>query len=442
MRGSWASKTEFILSCLGYAIGIGNVWRFPYLCYRNGGGAFLIPYLIMLVFCGIPLFFLEVSLGQFSGRGCVTVFQIAPLLKGAGLAIVLCNFVCVSYCNVIMAYSLLFLWNSLRSRLPWMNCGNKWNTERCLELGGQGSLIMNASARWRTSADEFFHNAILHISDGIDSPGGIVWPLFFSNLIAWIFIYAYIINGVKSVGKVVYFTATFPFVVLAVLFVRGITLPGAVDGIRFYILPQWSQLTNLEVWSDAAIQIFFSLGPGWGGLVNMASYNRFKNNTKTDSVLIPIVNSGTSIFAGFVVFSALGYLSYQTGLPVSTVATGGPGLVFITYPEAIAMLPFPQLWACLFFMMLFFLGVDTIFVQVETIVSAVLDELPRLRRHRRLFTAGLCFVMFLLSSSCTTQVSLRFLLELKKDKKNIIKYVILKYIGSGRSESFCPYKYY
>ncbi|XP_062705524.1 sodium-dependent proline transporter-like [Aedes albopictus] len=156
MRGSWASKTEFILSCLGYAIGIGNVWRFPYLCYRNGGGAFLIPYLIMLVFCGIPLFFLEVSLGQFSGRGCVTVFQIAPLLKGAGLAIVLCNFVCVSYCNVIMAYSLLFLWNSLRSRLPWMNCGNKWNTERCLELGGQGSLIMNASARWRTSADEFF----------------------------------------------------------------------------------------------------------------------------------------------------------------------------------------------------------------------------------------------------------------------------------------------
>lgn len=107
----------------------------------------------------------------------------------------------------------------------------------------------------------------------------------------------------------VYFTATFPYLILFVLFVRGITLPGAAKGIIFYIKPEWLRLLDLKVWADAAVQIFFSLGPGWGGIVNMASYNSFRNNAKGDAILIPIVNCSTSIFAGFVVFSVLGYLS-------------------------------------------------------------------------------------------------------------------------------------
>ncbi|XP_058840189.1 sodium- and chloride-dependent glycine transporter 1 [Topomyia yanbarensis] len=417
-RGSWASKTEFILSCMGYAIGIGNVWRFPYLCYRSGGGAFLVPYLLMLFLCGIPLFFLEVCLGQFSGTGCVTVFNIVPLLKGAGLAIVVINFICTAYYNVIIAYPILFLWKSLRAQLPWENCQNPWNTPRCLELNGPDDLevLMNnsmlaPSERMRTPADEFFHNDILQISDGIDSPGHIVRPLLVCDVIAWLVIFACLVNGVKSVGKVVYFTATFPFVILAVLFVRGMTLPGAMEGVRFYIMPKWNELSNLKVWADAAIQIFFSLGPGWGGIVNMASYNQFKNNTKFDAILIPIVNCGTSIFAGFVVFSVLGYLSHQTGLPVSTVATGGPGLAFVTYPEAIGMLPFPQLWACLFFVMLFLLGVDSMFVQIEAVLSSVVDVYPKLRIHKRWITFGTCFSMFLLSILFTTQGGM-YLLQL------------------------------
>lgn len=192
-----------------------------------------------------------------------------------------------------------------------------------------------------------------------ESPGGIVWPLFICNVVSWLIIYLCIMNGVKSVGKVVYFTATFPFVILGILFIRGVTLPGAIEGIKFYISPNWSQLTNLKVWADAAVQLFFSLGPGWGAIVNMASYNKFKNNTKWDAVLVPILNSSTSIFAGFVVFSVLGFLSHKTGIPVSVVANGGPGLAFVTYPEAITMLPFPHLWAVLFFIMLYLLGMDS-----------------------------------------------------------------------------------
>uniref|UniRef100_A0A8W7PDH3 Transporter n=1 Tax=Anopheles coluzzii TaxID=1518534 RepID=A0A8W7PDH3_ANOCL len=409
-RGHWASKTEFILSCIGYAIGLGNVWRFPYLCYRNGGGAFLVPYLLMLVLCGIPLFFLETCLGQFSGTGCITVFKIVPLLKGAGIAIVVLNLICTAYYNAIISYPLLFLWRSLQAQLPWESCGNAWNTPRCLELRGDQhvELFLNNSAmaigdRYRTPADEFFHNEILHISEGIEQMGSIVWPLLLCDVIAWIVIFGCIAKGVQSVGKVVYFTATFPFAILAVLLVRGVTLPGALEGIKFYIMPQWSQLLNLRVWADAAIQIFFSLGPGWGGIVNMASYNQFKNNTKLDSIIIPIVNCGTSILAGFVVFSVLGYFSHQTGLPVASAATGGPGLAFITYPEAISMLPLSPLWACLFFSMLFFLGVDSMFVQIEAIVSSVMDVLPRLRPMKLQVTAGTCFLLFLLSIACVTR---------------------------------------
>ncbi|XP_053661681.1 sodium-dependent proline transporter [Anopheles marshallii] len=409
-RGHWASKTEFLLSCIGYAIGLGNVWRFPYLCYRNGGGAFLVPYLLMLVLCGIPLFFLETCLGQFSGTGCITVFKIVPLFKGAGIAIVVINFICTAYYNAIISYPLLFLWRSLQAHLPWETCGNAWNTVRCLELRGeqQVELFLNNSElmvtdRYRTPADEFFHNEILHISDSIDHMGGIVWPLLVCDVIAWIVIFCCIAKGVQSVGKVVYFTATFPFVILAVLLVRGVTLPGAMEGIKFYIMPQWSQLLNLRVWADAAVQIFFSLGPGWGGIVNMASYNHFKNNTKFDSIIIPIVNCGTSILAGFVVFSVLGYFSHQTGLPVATAATGGPGLAFITYPEAISMLPLSPLWACLFFSMLFFLGVDSMFVQIEAIVSSVLDVFPILRSMKLLITAGTCVLLFLASLACVTR---------------------------------------
>ncbi|PSN53224.1 Sodium- and chloride-dependent glycine transporter 1 [Blattella germanica] len=407
-RGNWANKTEFILSCLGYAIGIGNVWRFPYLCYRNGGGAFLVPYLLMLGLCGIPLFFMETSLGQFASTSCITLFNICPLLQGAGLTIVIVNLICSAYYNVIISYPIYFLFMSFQSRVPWQDCGHEWNTENCFKLGLESSNTstsqddMNQTREWKTPADEFFHNKILQISDGIEDQGTIVWQLLLCNIASWIIVFLCIMKGVKSVGKVVYFTATFPFIILFILFIRGITLPGAWEGIRFYITPQWEQLGNIKVWADAAVQIFYSLGPGWGGIVNMASYNNFKNNNKLDSIVIPIVNCGTSVFAGFVVFSVLGFMSHQTGVPVSTVATGGPGLAFVTYPEAITMLPLPQLWAFLFFLMLYLLGMDSLFVQIEALISGVTDAYTSLRKHKVLVTALSIFVMFLASLSCIT----------------------------------------
>ncbi|XP_030384133.1 sodium- and chloride-dependent glycine transporter 1 [Scaptodrosophila lebanonensis] len=406
-RGKWNNKTEFVLSCLGYAIGIGNVWRFPYLCYRSGGGAFLVPYLLMVFFCGIPLFYMEVLIGQFSSTGCTGMFRLAPILKGTGISMVIVNWYCVCYYSVIIALPIRMMVYCFWERVPWIDCNHPWNTENCTstDMLGKG----NSSDSFKTSADEFFHLEVLRISESIEHIGNIVWEQLVSLLIAWIIIYLCVVRGIKSVGKVVYFTAIFPYVLLFILLVRGVTLPGALTGIKFYMYPEWHRLLDLKVWADAAIQMFFGLGPGWGGIVNMASFNDFRNNAKFDSILIPIINVLTSIFAGFVVFSVLGFMSERSGVPVETVATSGPGLAFVTYPEAIAMLPLPQIWAFMFFSMLFLLGIDSVFVQLEAIVTAALDEIPRLRNHKRKLTLFACFVFFSMAIIMTTNAGMYIL---------------------------------
>ncbi|KAJ8726188.1 hypothetical protein PYW07_000886 [Mythimna separata] len=377
----WGSQTEYLLSCLGYAVGIGNLWRFPYLCYRNGGGAFLIPYFLTLVICGIPLVYLETTLGQFASAGCISVFNINPLFKGAGYAAVIANIIGVTYFSAIMSYPVLYIYHSMSSPLPWQSCGNSWNTDKCTEVGIR----------------------LLRMSPSISQIGGIVWPVFWCNVICWIIVYLCICNGVKSVGKIVYFTVMFPYVVLCVLFIRGVTLPGAWKGILFYILPDWGQLKKPKVWADAATQIFYSLGPGWGGLVSMASFNKFHYRNFRSSVIIPLVNSGTSIWAGFVVFSVLGFAADRSGVPVGEVATAGPGLAFVTYPAAVTMMPAPNFWAVTFFVMLFFLGIDSMFVTIEAIIAGLIDEFPAFRARKRLITFLTCLALFAISIICNTE---------------------------------------
>ncbi|XP_075992038.1 sodium- and chloride-dependent glycine transporter 1-like [Anticarsia gemmatalis] len=398
----WGSQVEYLLSCLGYAVGIGNIWRFPYLCYRNGGGAFLIPYFLTLFICGIPLVYLETTLGQFASAGCISVFNINPLLKGAGYAAIVMNVIAITYFAAIMSYPILYIYHSMSSPLPWQNCGNSWNTDKCTEIRGNLSFF-TSNGSITTPEDEFFHIRLLHMSPSIHQIGGIVWPVFWCNVFCWIIVYFCICNGVKSVGKIVYFTVAFPYVVLTVLFIRGVTLPGAWKGILFYILPDWGQLKKPKVWADAATQLFYSLGPGWGGLLSMASFNKFHFKNFRSSVIIPLVNSGTSIWGGFVVFSVLGFVAERAGVPVGEVATAGPGLAFVTYPAAVTMMPAANFWAVTFFVMLFFLGIDSMFVTIEAIIAGIIDEFPILRQRKRLITFLTCLVLFCFSIICNTE---------------------------------------
>ncbi|XP_053354684.1 sodium- and chloride-dependent GABA transporter 2-like [Clarias gariepinus] len=398
-RGHWSSKVEFILAVTGQIIGLGNVWRFPYLCYKNGGGVFLIPYLVFLFACGIPLFLMEISLGQYTSQGSITCWRkICPLFEGLGYGTIVVLLHSSIYYIIIMAWAFFYLFSSFSTELPWASCSNVWNTETCVEFDKKDKFSNWSRSENATSPEqEFWEKKVLNLTSSVDELGHVRWELALCLLLAWIICYFCVWKGVKSTGKVVYFTATFPYVMLMVLLVRGLTLPGAIDGIRFYLYPDPTRLMDPQVWMDAGTQIFYSYALCMGCLAALGSYNKYNNNCYKDCIYLCLLNSTTSFVAGFAIFSVLGFMAYEQETDISTVAESGPGLAFIAYPRAVAMMPFPQLWAFCFFFMIVLLGLDTEFVGLETLMTAITDLYPSylLRGYRRelalLFICVGCF---------------------------------------------------
>ncbi|XP_068446395.1 sodium- and chloride-dependent GABA transporter 2-like [Clinocottus analis] len=401
-RGQWASKAEFLLAVAGQIIGLGNVWRFPYLCYKNGGGVFFIPYLLFLVLCGIPLFLMETSLGQFTSLGGVCAWRtICPLFGGLGYASqVMILHGCVYYI-VILAWALLYLSYSFQLELPWSHCNNTWNTEACVQFEHRDPTANGSGLPENATSPvmEFWEREVLRLSSSLDELGPISWKLALCLAVVWVVCYFCVWKGVKSTGKVVYLTATFPYVMLFVLLVRGATLPGATQGILYYLKPNHTRLADPQVWMDAGTQVFFSYGIGLGSLTALGSYNKYNNDCYRDSFLLCLLNSATSFLAGFAIFAVLGFMAEEQGVDIGTVAQSGPGLAFIAFPRAVAMMPVPQLWAVCFFLMIIMLGLDTQFVSLEALMTSVTDLYPHLirRGHRRelllLFVCVVCFLV-------------------------------------------------
>merc|ERR1712165_282973 len=389
-RGQWSNQFEFILSTIGYAVGLGNIWRFPYLAFQNGGGSFLIPYTIMLFFAGLPPFFMELCLGQYSGQGPTRVFgRLAPAFKGLGYAMLGATGFVAIYYNVIVAWTLFYMFSGFSETLPWSNC-TAANSPHC---GFDNSSV--------SPAEDYFNYVMLGRDESItwSNFGPMSWQLVLCLLGSWIVVCLALIKGVQSSGKVVYFTAIFPFIVLIILFIFGLTLEGAADGVAYYIKPDFSWLDDVKVWKEAATQIFFSLGPTFGGLIALASYNKFDNNCHRDALLVSFLNCGTSVFAGFVVFSFLGYMANFQGKEVKDVVESGPALAFIAYPDALSSMPVPQLWSFLFFFMLLTLGLDSMFTFVETITTAIMDHFPKFAPHKHWVVIGVCVTGFFLGLS-------------------------------------------
>ncbi|XP_052507232.1 LOW QUALITY PROTEIN: sodium- and chloride-dependent glycine transporter 1-like [Budorcas taxicolor] len=426
-RGNWGNHIEFVLTSVGYAVGLGNVWRFPYLCYRNGGGAFLIPYFIMVTFCGIPVFFMELSFGQFASQGCLGVWRVSPMSKGVGYGMIVVSTYIGVYYNMVVSIAFYYFFSSLTSMLPWTYCDNPWNTPSCVSmldnpsitksvqppaLPGNVSQALNQTLQRTSPSEEYWKFYVLKLSDDIGNFGEVQVHLLSCLFVSWVVVFLCLMQGIRSSGKVVYFTATFPYVVLTILFFRGMTPEGASTGIKYYLTPQWDKILEAKVWGDAASQIVYSLGCAWGGLITMASYNKFHNNCYRDSVVISITNCATSIYAGFVIFSILGFMANHLGEDVSSVAEHGPGLAFVAYPEALTLLPIAPLWSLLFFFMLILMGLGTQFCLLEMLVTALVDEVGNewILQRKIYVTLGMAVAGFLLGIPLTSQAGIYWLL--------------------------------
>jgi len=360
----WDSRFAFIMAAIGSAVGLGNVWRFPYICYESGGGAFLIPYFVALFTAGIPLMILEFSVGHWARSSPPEAFKkIGKKWEWMGWWAVLVPFVIALYYVAVMAWCFSY-------------------------------MIYSLDLRWGANAELFFKNFL----GDTGSPailGGVSVPVFLGLIVVWLCVFLILYKGVHRIGKIVVITVPLPTILLILLTIRGLTLPGAIEGISYYLTPNFSRLLDVNVWLAAYAQVFFSLGVAQGIMITYASFLKKKSDITNNAVIISLADAGTSFLAGFTVFSVVGYLAASQGVGITELGIGGPTLTFITYPTAISLLPF----AAAFFGMIFYIalltfGIDSAFSMVEPIVSGIHGKW-KISKARA--TGIMCIVGFLIS---------------------------------------------
>ncbi|KAM9774291.1 sodium-dependent neutral amino acid transporter B(0)AT2-like [Syngnathus typhle] len=444
-RAGWNSKIEYFLAQVGFSVGLGNVWRFPYLCHQNGGGSFLLLYVLMMLLVGIPLFFLELAAGQAIRQGSIGVWKsISPRLVGIGYSsCVVCFFVALYY-NVILAWSLFYLGNSFQSPLPWTSCPEEVNTT-------------DSECKANSTTSYFWYRKALNITDSINDVGSFNPYIVACLLAAWVIVCLGMFKGIKTSVKVMYFSSIFPYVVLFCFLVRGLLLEGALDGISYMFYPKLAIWGDMQVWRQAATQVFFALGLGFGSIIAYSSYNPRNNNCHRDAYTVSFINFFTSVLATLVVFSVLGFRANKITaecvvsnlkLLLAQVQNGdvdqnmlpsfnhsdlgslglvayrdwfkqhgshipgnltdcnpekemekgvqGTGLVFIVFTEAMSLLPGSPFWSALFFLMLLNLGLSTMFGTMEGILAPLTDRFKTLANNKTKLTVLSCLVGFLI----------------------------------------------
>ncbi|XP_009897880.2 sodium-dependent neutral amino acid transporter B(0)AT1 [Dryobates pubescens] len=439
-RPKWDNKAQYMLTCVGFCVGLGNVWRFPYLCQSHGGGAFMIPFLILLVLEGIPLLHLEFAIGQRLRKGSVGVWSsIHPTLKGVGIAAMCVSFLVGLYYNTIIAWVMWYFFNSFQEPLPWSSCPLNDNRTDYIEECAKSSPV-----------DYFFYRETLNTSTSIGDSGSIQWWLLLCLTCAWGVLYVCTIRGIETTGKAVYVTSTLPYVVLTIFLIRGLTLKGSTNGIVFLFTPNVTELANPVTWLDAGAQVFYSFSLAFGGLISFSSYNSVHNNCERDALIISVINGFTSVYAATVIYSIIGFRATERyddcfdkniltlmnafDLPEGNVTQDnfeqmqqicnetdpntfasltfetcnlerflndgveGTGLAFIVFTEAITKMPVSPLWSILFFIMLFCLGLSSMFGNMEGVLVPLQDlKLIPPKVPKEMVTGLICLGSYLIA---------------------------------------------
>jgi NSS family neurotransmitter:Na+ symporter len=353
-RAQWKTQAGFLLAAIGSAIGLGSIWRFAYVCYENGGSAYLIPYGVALVTAGIPLMILEYGIGhRMRGSAPMAFAKISPQWEWVGWWMVI--FVMF---GIVLYYAVVIAW--------------------CVSF-----LVFALTLAWGADPNAFFFQQFLGLTAGPQQMGDVRLPILASLVVVWLINWVIVFFGVeRGLERANKIFMPLLFLLTAILVLWTLFLPGSGDGIARYLLrPDFSKLAEPKVWIDAYAQTFFTLSLGFGIMIAYASYLPKKSDINSDAVVTCLVDTVYSIFAGLAVFGTLGYMAYQTGKPFEEVVQKSIGLAFVAYPQAISLLPsFAKLFGVLFFLALIVAGIASAISILEAFTAAVIDKFHYARK--------------------------------------------------------------
>lgn len=343
-RQVWGSQIGFLLAAVGSAIGLGNIWRFPGVAYNNGGGAFIIPYLVALVCAGIPILFLDYSLGhRFRGSAPLAFRRLNKKLEFIGWWQVLVSLIITVYYAVIIGWAVMYIYYSV---------GNQWGE----------------------APDKFFIGEYLQVGEGVSFVPiiHVMIPLIGVWFVTLLILARGVRRGLEAANKVFIPLLAVLFIMLVI---RALFLPGALDGLNAFFTPDWGQLANHKVWLAAFAQIFFSMSVGFGIMLTYASYLKKDSNLTGTGLVAGFANSAFELLAGIGVFAALGFMAHQQSTTVDQLeGISGVSLSFITFPKIISQMPGGSLFGVLFFSCLALAGITSLMSLLQTVSGAFQDK--------------------------------------------------------------------
>ncbi|MBC2727562.1 sodium-dependent transporter [Desulfosporosinus sp.] len=382
-REQWGTRAGFLLAAVGSAVGLGNIWRFPYVAYDNGGGAFFIPYLFALLTAGIPLLIMEFTMGhKYRGSAPLSYARMHRRTEWIGWWQVGIAFVISTYYSVIIAWALAYTYFSI---------GLQWGNDT-------GGFLMA----------EYLQRVDIVNGGAIGSVGSIVPGVFIPLVLVWVIALGILFKGVKKgIEKANRIFIPTLLIMFLMIVIRALTLEGAVLGLEALFKPDWSKITSSEVWIAAYGQIFFSLSIAFAIMITYSSYLPRKSDINNNAFIAAFSNSSVELLAGFGVFAALGFMATQANVPIEEVATAGIGLAFVVFPEILNSFPgLNGLFGVLFFGSLVFAGLSSLISIIETFVAAVEDKFKVSRTKAVMLGGGLSAMISILYA---TQGGLFFL---------------------------------
>ncbi|GAA4432428.1 sodium-dependent transporter [Georgenia halophila] len=401
-REQWTGQLGFLLAAIGSAVGLGNIWRFPGVAYENGGGAFLIPYLVALLTAGVPILLLDYSFGHRFRGAAPTVFRrVGRRFESLGWFQVAISFVIATYYAVIIVWAIRY-------------------------------MFFSATLAWGDDPTGFFVGDFLQDAGtglSFDFVGGIFWPM----LALWLVTLTVLGLGVaKGIERTVKIFIPLLAVVFLILVVRAVFLEGALDGLNEFFTPNWAALADPGVWIAAYSQIFFSLSIAFGIMLTYSSYLRRRSNLVPVSYVAAFANSSFELLAGIGVFATLGYMAGQQGVAVGELeGITGVALSFMTFPQIISMMPGGPVFGVLFFASLTLAGFTSL-VSILQVVSAAFQEKFALSRVQATAAiGGLCAVISLALFSTTTSLALLDTVDKYTNEVGVVLSAILSCLVAG-----------